>query len=291
MNPDPVPDYLQLAVAWATVFGALGVIIAGIALWVQWLRGRRDRRDARAQAIVERERFEKQIEALQQSENDRLAAQARRIVPSFLQASAVIPNLWHVRIDNASTEVISSLYVDVYAVDHEDNKVPDACVPADRISLGQAMAEFLDRTMKPTFDMVNERWRDFVEQVKSGVIELGEDPAQFEAYLDQITAGMDINEQTAAAMKEQVKHEIAVNLSDQWPMIMSPGQFAARPFILARADLLPRVYLRFDEPFGYTWERTDITKPRRVHEPSDTKTVEVHGVAKKRVWWKPATWF
>jgi hypothetical protein len=45
LEPNSVPDALQIAVAWATVFGAAGVLVAGIALWIQWLRGREERRE------------------------------------------------------------------------------------------------------------------------------------------------------------------------------------------------------------------------------------------------------
>lgn len=267
MTPDPVPAALQVAVAWATVFGAVGVVAAVAAFFWQWRKDQQERDERAAQAIVERERFEKQIDALERAENDRLAAQARRVVPTFLRASEVIPNLWHVRIDNWSTEVISALQVEVSAVDHEGNQVPGGCKPGDRTLIGEAMAEVLNRTMKPTFDMVGQRYREFIEQVKIGAIELGEDGAQLQAYLDHITEGMDISEQNAAMLKEQVKQAIQVNLSDEWPVIMSPGQWVARSFVLAGAELIPRVYMRFDEPAGWTWERTDITKPRRVVEP------------------------
>jgi len=70
LNPDPVPDYLQVLVSWATVFGALGVVVAGVALWVQWIRAREERRDSAVQSNLERERFERQIGALQQADND-----------------------------------------------------------------------------------------------------------------------------------------------------------------------------------------------------------------------------
>jgi len=52
------------------VFGALGVVVAGVALWVQWIRAREERRDSAVQSNLERERFERQIGALQQADND-----------------------------------------------------------------------------------------------------------------------------------------------------------------------------------------------------------------------------
>lgn len=127
--------------------------------------------------------------------------------------------------------------------------------------------------MQPTFDMTIARLREFVEQVKIGAIELGECGSQLQAYVDHIAEGMNITEEQAAILKEQVKQAIQVNLSDEWPLILSPTQLAARSFFLKSAELIPRVYMRFDEPAGYTWERTDITKPRRVHEPIEAKVV------------------
>jgi hypothetical protein len=79
--PSPVPDYLQILVAWATVLGVFGVIAAVIGLAIQVSRWRTEQKDRETQALIERDRFEKQISALQQAENDRLAAQARKMVP------------------------------------------------------------------------------------------------------------------------------------------------------------------------------------------------------------------
>lgn len=276
VDPNVVPAYLQIAVAWATVFGVVGVVVAGIGLWVQWLRGGEERMERAAQAILERERFEKQIDALQQAENDRLAAQARRIVPTLIKASSVIPNLWHVRIDNASAEVISGLQIDVHAVNAENEMVAGGCAPADRTSVGAAMAEFFVQTITPTFDVMIERYQHFIEQVRIGAIQLGEDPAQMEAYVDQIAAGLHIDENTAAAMKDQVKHVVAIQLTDQWPTFLSPGQFAAMAFMLTSDEFVPRVHMRFEDSAGYTWERTDITKPKRISEPvTSPKSVEI----------------
>lgn len=249
------------------MFGALGVVVAGVALWVQWIRAREERRDSAVQSNLERERFERQIGALQQADNDRLAAQARRVVPSLVRASTVIPNLWHVRIDNLSTDVISALEVDVSAVDQQNEEVQDACMQADRVSVGDAMAGFVIPIMDQVLGTIAGRFRVFADQVAAGVVQLGEDPSQVQEHLAQITAGLDMDENAKAVMKEQVKHVIAVNITEEWPTVLSPGQFATMAFILDNADLVPRLYMRFEDSTGYTWERTDVTKPTRVSEP------------------------
>jgi hypothetical protein len=290
MSPDSVPEALQLAVAWATVAGAGGVVLAGIGLLLQWLRTREERREGAAQAVLERERFERQIAALQQAENDRLAAQARRIVPSLIRASVVMPDLWHVRIDNASTEVISLLHVDVYAVDDDGQRVVDGCEEADRTEVGQAMGEFFAPAITQMYDVMTARFRHFIEQVRAGVIELGDDPSQIGAFVDQMAEGTDIDPETASMLREQAKHIAVVNLTDEWLTVLSPGQFTARGFV-TKPGLQPRVYMRFEESDGYTWERTDITKPTRVLEPPAEIPSQTARRSPKHKWWNPATWF
>lgn len=66
----PVPDWLQIAVG--SVFGFIGVLVAVATFWIQWFRGREERKERKVE-----------LAALQRAEDDRIAAQARRIVPEI----------------------------------------------------------------------------------------------------------------------------------------------------------------------------------------------------------------
>jgi hypothetical protein len=204
-------------------------------------------------------------------------------VPTLVRASALIPNLWHVRIANVSTEVMSAFHIDVFAVDKDNKPVPDGCHLADRTAVGEAMGEFFVPELSRMMSMMNDEFQKFVQQIKDGLVSIGAAEAELNANLDHL--GTTINEHQAALLKEQVKHVIATQLTDQWPTVLSPGQFATMPFILSSVEYAPRLYMRFEDPAGYTWERTDITKPSRVMEPqSEPKPVETPEPPPKRKW-------
>ncbi|MGZ6780428.1 MAG: hypothetical protein ACXVGO_15720 [Mycobacterium sp.] len=82
----PVPPWLQFASAAGQAVAGLTIFGAVVTFVVQWFRRREDHRESARQAIVERERFEAQLAAFKQAEDDRLAAQARWIV----QGSGVV---------------------------------------------------------------------------------------------------------------------------------------------------------------------------------------------------------
>ena len=88
--------------------------------------------------------------------------------------------------------------------------------------------------------MMNEEFQKFVQQIKDGLVSIGAAEAELNANLDHL--GMTINEHQAALLKEQVKHVIATHLTDRWPTVLSPGQFATMPFILSSVASTRRAY-------------------------------------------------
>lgn len=285
----PVPDWLQWASAAGQAVAGLTIFGAAVGFIVQWVRRRQDRRESAQQAIVERERFEKQIEALQQAENERLAAQARKILFEVVNASAVIPNLYHVGIINVGTEIVSALQIKVFAKDASGNIVPDGCHFADRTSVGEAMAEVIAPEVNRTFDIISARLEQLIEQAKAGSIDLGVDAQLVDALFAQILQSMDehmnIGEQKAAILKEQVKNQMAAQLHQQWPQALAPGQTAVMPFLTTKAEYSLRVDMQFDDS-NYTWSRIDGGKPRIMSQFSAVRKPDqaVESTAKRRRW-------
>jgi hypothetical protein len=283
----PVPDWLQWASAAGQAVAGLTIFGAVVTFVVQWLRRRKDRKESARQAIVERERFEKQIDALERAENERLAAQARKVISQVVNASAIIPNLYHVGINNFGTEIVSALQIEVFAKDGSGDIVPDACQFADQTSVSEAMADVIVPEIDKTFDIISVRLQQLLEQAKAGSIDLGVDAQLVDAIFNHVYAAMDeemnIGEQKATILKEQVKHQVVAQLYQQWPQVLAPGQWAVMPFLTTKPEYSLRVDLQFDDS-NYTWSRIDGGKPRIVSQFSpERKPAESNA---KRRWWQ-----
>src|SRR5262245_23408764 len=91
VEPNPVPAWLQIAGAYGTAFGAIFPSFGALAaLWaaVYWERkkAREDRQERADQPDEDPRRYADQRDALQRAENDRIAAQARKVVPTIFPA-------------------------------------------------------------------------------------------------------------------------------------------------------------------------------------------------------------
>jgi hypothetical protein len=92
MQQDAISMWIQNVGSIAT---AVGVLIAlGVALIWEPKKIREDRR-----------RYDDQLATLQRAESDRIAAQARKVVPSVNRADIFGENLWMVRVNDTSTAV------------------------------------------------------------------------------------------------------------------------------------------------------------------------------------------
>jgi hypothetical protein len=268
VEPSPVPDALQIAVAWATVFGAAGVLVAIGTFWFQWFNSMQERKDRLDQAEYERQRHEVQIKAFKQAEDDRLAAQARRVIPAIFPGVAFSRTVWNVRIDNWSNDSISDLQIDVFVQDHSGSTVPHGYRLANKVSLGEAMIAAWLPEFSRALDAVAAKYREFVEQLRSGALSLTENPEEIAA----IQAGFDtawsaLDQQTAGMLQVQVNHAIQTQLTDEWPTVLAPGRFTAMAIETTKPEYTPRLKMRFEDSSGYVRERTDTEGPKRVHEP------------------------
>ena len=127
---------MQISAATATTLGALGVLAALTTFWSQWRKARDDRSQRDEQFAEDRRRYDAQMAALQRAEDDRIIAQARKIVPATFPAEMFGPNLWTVKVTN--------LDVSVTAVDAGGNEIPNGCRQAnDQVSIGDAFRRLI----------------------------------------------------------------------------------------------------------------------------------------------------
>ena len=123
---------IQAAASVATTIGVL------IALYVALIREPR-------KAAEERKRHQAEIDALNRAEAERVAAQARKIVPSCVRTPMFGNAWWTVKIENISNAVATILAVDVAAVDTNGNVVSHGCrqsnntMPVDQRLIGQSV--------------------------------------------------------------------------------------------------------------------------------------------------------
>ncbi len=118
---DHVTLLLQESQAIAAVATTIGVLIA---LYVAVIREPR-------KAAEERRHHEARMDKIHHAYSERVAAQARKVVPSCVRTPMFGDSWWTVRIDNTSTAVTTILAVDVDAIDANGIKVPGGCVQAN----------------------------------------------------------------------------------------------------------------------------------------------------------------
>ncbi len=82
-----IPAWLQITTSISTTVGVL--IALYVAVWREPRKARRERDDRDAQATEDRDRYNDQMAALQRAEDDRIAAQARKIVPEIASGGPV----------------------------------------------------------------------------------------------------------------------------------------------------------------------------------------------------------
>lgn len=258
VESDPVPDWLQILAALGTALGALGVIAALITVAVQWFGSREERKERADQADA-------QLKAFRQAEDDRLAAQARRVVPIPIRASFLNPSIWNVTINNWGIDAISGLHVEIVIVDQNGQTISGGWRLADRVALGESMMSFFLPEFGKVIDAAQFRFQQFVEAIKAGIISLGESEEAVNAYFADTK--MQIDQQTAAMLQQQVNYSLSVNFTDEWPDSIGPGRYVAMAIHTTKPDHQVHVKIRYEDASGYVWERTDTEGPKRIHEP------------------------
>jgi hypothetical protein len=253
-NHNPVPDWLQISAATAATLGALGVLAALATFWWQWRKAGDDRAQRDEHFAEDRRRYDAQMAALQRAEDDRIIAQARKIVPAVFPADLFGENMWTVKVSNTSTGVVTNLDVSVTAIDANGNEIPNGCRQAnDQVKIGDG-------------------FRRLISDALSGSVTgaLAASPASLFGgragglNADQLRSVID--GRLGAGVSERFRDAMLGQLAREWMPTLTPGQFAVMAFKTVDRNARLRVVLEFEDEAGYRWRRPDDGQPVRIEE-------------------------
>jgi hypothetical protein len=208
------PLWLQVAQAVAAVATTVGVLVA---LYVAVVREPR-------KAAAERKHHVAQMNALHRAERERIAAQARKVVPSCTRTPMFGDEWWAVRIDNASNALTTIIAVDVAALDASGSEVPRGCRQADN-------------TLR-----VNQAFDRSIHEALSGSVDRRLEPAFKHAIRDALTG----------------------HIVKEWPRTLPPNQHAVMAYTTTDPEYQLCVTIDYEDEAGYLWRRTDTSQPRRI---------------------------
>ena len=217
---DRVSLWIQSTQAIAAVATTIGVLIA---LYVAVIREPK-------KASEERRHHQAQIDTVRRAVRKRVAAQARKLVPSCVRAPMFGDTWWTVRIDNTSNAVTTILCVDVAAVDADGVEVPDGCRQAnDTLSVDQAF----DRSIRAALSA-------------SG------------------SAESELGTRLTPVLKRTLRNALIGHLTTEWQHVLPPNHHTVMAYTTARPEYALRVTIDYEDDAGYQWQRTDTSPPRRI---------------------------
>jgi phenylpyruvate tautomerase PptA (4-oxalocrotonate tautomerase family) len=269
----PVPEWLQIAAAAGTTFGvfftALGVLIAlYVAVWREPRKARAERAARDTQSAEERKRHDAQIAALLSAENDRLAAQARKVVPAVKRAEAIYgPNVWIVTVENKSTDIVADLTVRVTAQDAEGKPIANGCKSAGKVEISPLTDQILSEAIHRAIDIDSGGSLAMGMGKLRGVRPELFDPAGSQRRKeaeDRIKRKLDPN------IAEKLQEAVDLGLTTEWPRRLIPEQTERIAYIAGDPKYELRVAIQYEDSAGYIWQRTDVSKPKRVTEAKST---------------------
>ena len=220
ISANQTPVWLQEVQAIAGIATTIGVLIA---LYIAAIR------EPRKEA-AERRHHAAQIDALRRAEQARIAAQARKVLPSCIRTPMFGETSWIVKIDNAIDAVTTILGVDVAALDTNGFEVPDGCsraagiVPADRV-----------------FNL------------------------SIRAALDDMSRGR-FEDELVPAFKHAVRDAMVGHFVNEWPRTVPPNEHAVMAYTTTDPNYKLRITIDYEDEAGYQWRRTDTSQPRRTDD-------------------------
>lgn len=255
MEVNSVPVWLQIAGAAGTALGAIFTALGVLgALWAAFYwepkKAREDRR-----------RYADQMDTLQRAENDRIAAQARKVVATVFPADMLGEHLWTVKVSNSSNGVITNLNVSVTAVDAEGNEVPGGCHQANReIDIGGAFQRMVSQALSGSVSgALQTQMRNLGPFGQMGGFpQAGVGPNQVG---DMIAGSL------GPEVSARVHEALLGQLVSEWMATLTPEQFAVMAFRTTKSGLRLRVELEYEDEAGYRWRRPDNGQPTRVSAP------------------------
>ena len=208
-------SWLNQTQATAAVATTLSVLIA---LYVTVFRDPRH-------AAEEARRREARMDALRRAVRERIAAQARKVVPSCVRTPMFGDSWWTVRIDNAGTAVMTLLSVDVEAIDSNGIAIPDGCQQANNT---MPVDQAFDRSILALSGSLKGRF------------------------------------QHSPAVKQALRDAVVGHFSTEWRRTLSPNQHTVMAYITTSSDHALRVTIVYEDEAGYQWRRTDTSQPERI---------------------------
>ena len=225
---DRLTLWLQGTQAIAAVATTIGVLTA---LYVAVVREPRKAADARR-------RHEAQMDVIRHERRRRLAAQARKIVPSCLRTPMIGESWWTVRIDNTSKAATTILAVDVAAIDTNGIQVHDGYRQVDNTA------------------PVDEAFNRSIRAALSGSLGGGQ--------LVQQRSG-----RLSPTLKRALQDAVVGHLATGWRRILPPNQHTAMAYTTTSPEYTLRVTVDYEDEAGYQWRRTDIGQPMRIDRGTD----------------------
>jgi hypothetical protein len=264
-----IPAWLQITTSISTTVGVL--IALYVAVWREPRKARRERYDRENQAIEDRNRYNDQMATLQRAEDDRIKAQARKIVPSINRADMFGENLWTARVNNLSNGAASLLDVRVVALDATGEGVPEGCRQANNeLEIGQGIERMITEGLRGAVSgamhsdpmQALNQMMGMVGGGMPGVRRVGSNlgnltSQQMDRYVTQ-RLGPDFGNKLREAM--------AGELATEWTKTLTPNQQSVMAFKAASADYRLQITIEFEDEAGYRWERSDTSQPRRITE-------------------------
>jgi hypothetical protein len=230
-----LPLWLQETQAIAAVATTIGVLIA---LYVAVIREPR-------KAAEERRRHKAQIDALRRVRRKRVAAQARKVVPSCVRTPMFGDSWWTVRIENTSNAVTTILAVDVEAIDANGIEVPDGCKPANNT---MPVDQAFDRSVLAAL---------------SGSSAGGFEQSSF-GEMTFAGAWRQQSSRLPPALKQALRDALVGHFATAWQRTLPPNQHAVMAYITTQPDYTLRVTIEYEDETGFLWRRTDTSQPKLI---------------------------
>ncbi|MCV7355938.1 hypothetical protein [Mycolicibacterium fluoranthenivorans] len=257
-----IPAWLQITTSISTTVGVL--IALYVAVWREPRKARRERDDRDAQATEDRDRYNDQMAALQRAEDDRIAAQARKIVPEIASGDRFGENIWLAHIQNASTGVINDLRVVVIAYDDQDVEVTDGVQKATgQLDISGAMEKIISDAVSggvgglmnsgPMAGLLRQQ-----QQFGMGAMGMGYGQPSIANQMKNAMA-QQIKPQVSAALRQAMIGQI----QSEWPPSLGPGASTSVAYRATRSGLRLRIGIRFEDEAGYVWNRINTDQPTR----------------------------
>jgi hypothetical protein len=254
-----IPAWLQISTSISTTVGVL--IALYVAVWREPRKARRERDDRDTQATEDRNRYNDQMVALQRAEDDRIAAQARKIVPEIASGDRFGENIWLAHIQNASTGVINNLRVVVMAYDDQDAVVEDGVRKATgELDISGAMEKIIsDAVGGGMGGLMNSSPLAGLsrQQQQFGMGYGGGQRAVADQYKRMLA--QQVTPQVSAALRQALIGQI----QSEWPPSLGPGASTSVAYRATRPGLRLAIGVRFEDEAGYLWNRVNSDQPTR----------------------------